>query len=118
MQFDTCLSFNFGYHDINLSIPQLAMTPESNMKINSDSPIGCLFVIIGGKYSDRIGDVMEKVNTVTNEVGVQPLAVFLISYNYKDNVLIDLNYGLERNKHSPVMVGKLLTRFRINNVKP
>ena len=105
VQFDTCLSFNFGYHDINLSIPQLAMTPDSKMQLNFDSPIGCLIVIIGGKYLKRVGDVMEKVNAITNDVGgVRPLAVFLIKDNLKENVNIDVRYGFERNKHSPVMV--------------
>ena len=105
MQFETCLSLNFGYHDINLSIPQLAMTPESKMKLKFDSPIGCLIVIIGGKYLNRVGDVMEKVNAITNDVGgIRPLAVFLISNEFNEDVIIDVNYGFERYKHSPVMV--------------
>ena len=84
LQFDGCFSLNFGYHDHNLIIPQFAMTPEFNMKVNFDSPNGCLIVMIGGKYLNRVGDVMEKVNSVTNDVGGRrPLAVFLISRNYK-----------------------------------
>ena len=106
LQFDQCFSLNFDYHDINLSIPQLAMTPESKMKLNYDSPIGCLIVIIGGKYLSRVGDVMEKVNSVTNDVGgIRPLAVFLMSKNnYKENVNINVDYGFERYKSTPVMV--------------
>ena len=30
-QFDGGFSLNFDYHDINLSIPQLAMTPKSTV---------------------------------------------------------------------------------------
>ena len=90
---------------MNLSIPQLAMTPESNMQLNYDSPIGCLIVMVGGKYLHRIGSVMEKVNSVTNDVGGRkPLAVFLISKNYNGNVNIDVDYSLDRFKSSPVMV--------------
>ena len=75
LQFDQCFSLNFDCHDFNLSIPQLAMTPESNMKLNFDSPIGCLIVMIGGKYLNRIGYVMEKVKSVTNDHGeMKPLA--------------------------------------------
>ena len=108
LQFDGCFSLNFGYHDHNLIIPQFAMTPESDIELNFDSPIGCLFVMIGGKYLNRVGDVMEKVNYVTNYVGgVRPMAVFLISNNYKENVVIDVNYGFERYKHSPAMVNIL-----------
>ena len=81
-------------HRVNLSIPQLAMTPESNMKLNFDSPIGCLIVMIGGKYLKRVGNVMEKVNSVTNDLrGRKPLAVFLISKNYKENMIIDVIFG-------------------------
>ena len=105
LQFDGCISLNFGYHENSLSIPQLAMTPESKMKLNFDSPISCLIVIIGGKYLNRVGDVMEKVNSVTYDVGgVRPLAVFLISNRFMENVVIDVEYGFERYKHSPVMV--------------
>ena len=105
LQFDQCSSLNFDYHDINLSIPQLAMTPDSKMKLNYDSPINCLIVMIGGKYLNRVGDVMEKVNSVTNDVGGRrPLAVFLISRNYKENMTIDVDYSFDRFKSTPVMV--------------
>ena len=105
LQFDQCISLNFDYHDINLSIPQLAMTPDSKMKPNYDSSIGCLIVMIGGKYLKRVGNVMEKVNSVTNDVGGRkPLAVFLIGKNYKENMTIDVDYSLDRFKSTPVMV--------------
>ena len=82
------------------------------MKLNFDAPIGCLVVIIGGKYLNKVGDVMEKVNSVTNDVGgVRPLAVFLNSNKFKENVNIDVKYGLERYKHSPVMVNNLINIF-------
>ena len=109
LQIDGCFSLNFDYHENNLSIPQVTMSPDSNMKLNFDSPIGCLFVIIGGKYLNRVGDVMEKVNFITKDVGgVRPLAVFLINNKFKENVLIDIDYGFERYKHSPVMVNNLI----------
>ena len=104
-QFDECVSLNFDYHEDSLSIPQLAMTSESNIKLNFDSPIGCLIVMIGGKYLNRVGDVMEKVNSVTNDIdGRRPLAVFLIGKNYKENMNIDVDYSFDRFKSTPVMV--------------
>ena len=113
LQFDGCISLNFGYHENSLTIPQIAMTPESNMNLNYDSPIGCLIVIIGGKYLNRVGDVMERVNSVTNDVDrVRPLAVFLISNKFNEDVIIDVNYAVERYKHSPVMV-KILIEISI-----
>ena len=102
--FDQCFSLNFGYHDNQLSIPQISMTPDSNTNLNFDSPSSCIFVIIGGKYLNKIGKVMEKVNSVTNDVGgIRPIAVFLMTRT-KENVNIGVDYGLRRYKSSPVMV--------------
>ena len=47
---------------------------------------------------------MEKVNTVTNDIGgIRPKAVFLMT-NDKENVDIDVDYDLNRYKSTPVMV--------------
>ena len=82
------------------------MTADSNTKLNFDFPSSCMFIIIGGRYLTMIGKVMEKVNSVTNDVGrIRPMAVFLMSKtNYKENVNIDIDYGFDRQKSSPVMV--------------
>ena len=54
---------------------------------------------------NRVGDVMEKVNSVTYELGgIQPQAVFLISNRYNEDVIIDVDYGFERYKSTPLMV--------------
>ena len=105
-QYDQCLSLNFDYNDDQLSVPQVSMTPDSNKKLNFDSPTSCIFVIIGGKYLRMIRKVMEKVNSVTNDVGgIRPLAVFIMSKNnYKENVNINVDYGFDRYKSTPVMV--------------
>ena len=107
LQFNGCFSLNFGYQETNLYIPQLAMTPDSDINLNFDSPMamGCLIVMIGGKYLNRVGDVMEKVNAIANDVGgIRPLAVFLNSNNYEEDINIDLNNGFERYESTPVMV--------------
>ena len=104
-QFDDCFSLNFGYYDYELSIPQISMTPESNTHLNFDSASSCFFVMIGGKYLNMIGDVMEKVNSVTNDIGGnKPMAVFLISNDYRKKLIIDIQYSFERYKSIPVMV--------------
>ena len=120
LEFDHCVSLNFGYHDSDLSIPQIAMTQESNTKLIFDSPISCFIVLVGGKYLNMIGDVMEKVNSFTNDVGrIRLLAVFLLSINNKKDLTIDVKYGLERYKSAPVMVRKiaLITNIYINACK-
>ena len=70
------------------------MTPKSSIKINF--PNNCFIVIVGGKYLNMIGDVMEKVDNVTLDVGGRPLAVFLISQNYNDKINIDVDYSFDR----------------------
>ena len=42
-QFENCLSLNFDYFDINLPIPQVAATPESELKLTFDFPSSCFF---------------------------------------------------------------------------
>ena len=104
-QFENCLSLNFDYIDVNLSIPQIATTPESELKLTFDFPSSCFFVIVGGKYLNKIGSVMEKVDSIINNVGgTRAMAVFIISNNDKDNIVIDINHGFDRYKSTPVMV--------------
>ena len=104
-QFQHCFTLNFGYHDTELSIQQIALKPNTQSKIDYDSSCGCFFVIIGGKYLNMVGDVMEKVNNITNDIGgISPLAVFLINNSYKGNLDIDVNSGFEGSKYFPVMV--------------
>ena len=98
-QFDQCISLNFGYHDDQLSIPQLSMTPDFTTKLDFDSPSSCIFVIIGGKYLNMIGKVMDSVRRT------RTIAVFLMrKNNYKENFVIDVDPHIQRYKSTPVMV--------------
>ena len=104
-KFENCLSLNFDYFDINLSIPQIATTPESELKLTFDFPSSCFFVIVGGKYLNKIGSIMEKVDSITNEIGgTRPLAVFIMSNSKEENLNIDINYSFDRYRSTPVMV--------------
>ena len=90
---------------MELSIPQMQFISKSKMKLRFDSPISCFFVIIGGKYLSKIGDVMEKVDSASDDLGgIRPLAVFIISNTNKDNIDININYGFDRFRSTPVMV--------------
>ena len=93
------------------------MTPESEMNLNFDLHNSCFFVIVGGKYIDRIGDVLEKVISVSKDLGgIRPMAVFLISTYYKENVIVGVDYGFERYKSTPVMVKYLSSEIIINYI--
>ena len=96
-----------------MSIPQIAMTPEFELKLAFDYPSSCFFVIVGGKYLNKIGSVMEKIDSITNDIGgTRPLAVFIISNTNKD----DIDYSFDRIKSTPVMV-KLKSFEMIPNMK-
>ena len=98
-QFDQCISLNFGYHNDQLSIPQLSMTLDYNTKLDFDSPSSCIFVVIGGKYLNMIGKVMDSIRRTST------IAVFLMSKNtYIENVVIDVDSIIQRYKSTPVMV--------------
>ena len=105
LQFETCLCLNFDYFDSNLSIPQIATTPKSELKLIFDFPRSCFFVIVGGKYLNKINSVMEKVDSITNDIGgTKAMAVFIISNSNRDNINIDIDYSFDRNRSAPVMV--------------
>ena len=92
-----------------MSIPQIAMTPEFELKLAFDYPSSCFFVIVGGKYLNKIGSVMEKIDSITNDIGgTRPLAVFIISNTNKDNIDIDINHSFDRYKSTPVMVNMII----------
>ena len=116
-QFDYCLSLRFDYFDVNLSIPEIATTPETELKLTFDFPSSCFFVIVGGKYLNKIGSVLEKVDSITNEIGgTRPMAVFIISNTNKDNIHIDIDYSFDRIRSTPVLV-KLKSLLMIPNIK-
>ena len=103
-QFDHCFCVSFSAFYVS-SIPQISMTPDdSKTSLNINVPSSCFFVIIGSKNLNMIGKVMDIVNSLTNDIGgTRPMAVFLMT-NYKENVDIDVDYGFERYKSTPVMV--------------
>ena len=81
------------------------MTPESKLKLTFDFPSSCFFVIVGGKYLNRIGSVMKKVNSITNDIGgTRPMAVYIMSNTNKDDLDIDIDYSFDRIRSTPVMV--------------
>ena len=88
-----------------MSILQIATTPESELKLTFDFPSSCFFVIVGGKYLNKIGSVMEKVDSITNDIGgTRPMAVFIISNNNIVDIDIDINFSFDRYRSTPVMV--------------
>ena len=61
--------------------------------------------IVGGKYLNKIGFVMEKINTITNDIGgTRPMAIYIMSNTNEDDLDIDIDYSFDRIRSTPVMV--------------
>ena len=91
----SCLSLNFGIYNQELEMQQILLTPESNftLNFNSDSmntAISCFIVLLGGKYLNNIKDVMTKVDSIKQDVGMRPQAIFIQSNNYSENLDLEI----------------------------
>ena len=83
------------------------MTPESYMKLTFDVPASCFMVIVGGKYLNKLNYVLKIVDSIANKIGRRPLAVFLISNDYKKkDIVIDVKNENQRYRPTLVMVKK------------
>ena len=90
----SCLSLNFGIYNKELEMQQISLTPESNISLNFNSDsmntaISCFIVLLGGKYLNNIKDVMTKVDSIKQDVGIRPQAIFIQSNNYSKNLDIE-----------------------------
>ena len=91
----SCLSLNFGIYNQELEMQQILLTPESNFKLNFNSDsmntaISCFIVLLGGKYLNNIKDVMTKVDSIKQDVGIRPQAIFIQSNNYGENLDLEM----------------------------
>ena len=52
----------------------------------------CFLVFIGGKYVQILNQIMEKVETISKKIGLQPLGLF-ITMEYNDHHFKFMNYA-------------------------
>lgn len=90
---DDCLFYNFGYQG-ELPFPMISLNLHSNIfGIDElETPTGCSFVIIAGKYVQKINVVMKKVDNISDAVHHVPLASLI----FGDNVDIDSSQRLTK----------------------
>ena len=71
----SCLILNFGYKK-SFSSPEIKLSLNSDSKNILGSPNKCSVVVIGGKYLDRVDEVMRMVDKSTKDIAWQnPLYV-------------------------------------------
>ena len=84
---DSLFSLNFGLHQEELGLQQVALTPDANISLHLDqynmkTSIHCVLVVVGNKYSSQIEKIQNKVDQVSKSVGRMPLAMFYINDGY------------------------------------
>ena len=53
--------------------PELNLT-QQQLSVSTDN---CLLVFIGGRYVEALDQVLDKVASISKEVAIQPLAIFI-----------------------------------------
>ena len=78
---ENCLTVSFGAAGLQMPTLALDLEPEMNLTQQqlSVSTDNCLLVFIGGRYVEALDQVLDKVATISREVAIRPLAVFIES---------------------------------------
>ena len=86
---EKCFALNFGSQQKSNGLAMYSV--ESNLISERMSDIHeneaadkCFLIFIGGKYVQNLNKVMEKVETISKKVGLQPLALFITLENNDD----------------------------------
>ena len=112
-----CFILNFGYQK-SLPFPQLhfLIEPESKSHFNVgtfglNSPNKCSIVVIGGKYLERVDEVMKMVDKITEDIAWMPSAVFLMAEKPGQNIQINVS---TRHRRSPTMYQVPATQLHLH----
>ena len=107
-----CLLLNFGYKN-NLPLPQMKMSLDKDSKDHlnvvthaNNFPNKCFIVVIGGKYLDKVDDVMEMENISS----LVPSAVFLMAEKPGQDIKFNVS---TRHRRSPTMYQVPATRSSV-----
>lgn len=97
-----CIFYNFGY-DKELPYTKIDLDLEDSFPITINShgieaPNGCSFVLIANKYTERVDEVMRKIDDIAEQVDFVPIAAFLFSKD--QNLKIEIDSKLRFEIHS------------------
>ena len=101
---ERCSIMNFGYQQ-SFVHPALQLTLGAEYQLNvgtlgSYSPSKCSIVVIGGKYIDRVDEVMRMVDKITEDIAWMPYAVFLMAEKPGQDIKFNVS---ARDNMSPTM---------------
>ena len=104
-----CFVLNFGFKK-PLDLPEIKFSPDPNFHLNVgtdglNSPSKCSIVVIGGKYLERVDEVMRMVDKITEDIVWMPSAVFLMAEKPGQDIQFNVS---TRDNMSPAMVRPVL----------
>ena len=80
MRSHNCFALNFQWpSEINLPFLSLSLDSEKSVKmmqIRTSKPNGCVIVLVGGKYLQRIDDIVRLVDHITTQLAIKILTFF------------------------------------------
>ena len=106
-----CFALNYQWpSQITLPSMTMSLSPDSNVDIQQlikTAPSGCLVVLVGGKFVERMDSIVRKVDYITSQ-----LAIKLVTYfAEKTDVMpiVDLD-------NSPAIVRDYNTKYKMQSV--
>ena len=88
---ENCFTVNFGAAGLEMPTLTLDLEPELNLTQQqlSVSTDNCFLVFIGGRYVEALDQVLDRVASISREVAIRPLALFIDS----DDKYFEINSG-------------------------
>ena len=88
---ENCLTVSFGAAGLEMPTLSLDLEPELNLTQQqlSVSTDNCFLVFIGGRYVEALDQVLDRVASISREVAIRPLALFIDS----DDKYFEINSG-------------------------
>ena len=104
-----CYLLNFGWSE-ELSLPQLRLVRghENHFyeRVRSSAPSNCFLVFIGGEYVNKVNEIVEKVDRVTEGLVTRPSVYFTEETDKK----------AELKRKSNFLVGRLSSLLQLTKI--
>ena len=110
-----CYIINFGWSE-ELSFPQLIVNPDIDNIfkvteiVRTSAPSNCFIVFIGGKYVDRVKEIVQKVDSLSLVLQTKPTIYFTEKKGMSSKTPKSLNVFLvsKENKMGILMTNHML----------
>ena len=109
-----CFILNFGYNKPT-TFQEIKLVPHLEVILNVGSlglksPNKCSIVVIGGKYLEKVDEVMRMVDKITEDIAWMPSAVFLMAEKPGQDIQFNVS---ARDNMSPTLYQVPATRSSV-----